>query len=80
MKSWEAHAGDVWSVAYSSDGAKLVTGGTDGAVKLWDAETGTLLATYLGHPSAVHTVAFNRDGTQVASGGRDGTVRIWPVK
>jgi WD40 repeat protein len=49
-------------------------------VKLWNAETGSLLATYFGHKTGVHTVAINRDGTLVASGGRDGAVRIWKVE
>ena len=47
---------------------------------MWDAETGNLLATFLGHKNAVHTVAFNRDGTLLASGGRDGAVRIWKIE
>jgi WD40 repeat protein len=67
-------------VAYSPDGTKLATGGTDGAAKVWNAETGELLATYLGHNSGVHTVGFNPSGSRLASGGRDGAVRIWEVK
>ncbi len=65
---------------YSPDGAKLATGGNNGAVKLWNAETGELLATYLGHKTAIHSVAFNPDGTLLASGSRDGTVRIWKTE
>jgi WD40 repeat protein len=71
--------GDIWSGAYSPDGTKLATGGLDGAVKLWNAETGELLATFH-HKLAIHTVAFNQDGTRLASGSRDGTVRIWEIK
>jgi U3 small nucleolar RNA-associated protein 12 len=47
---------------------------------LWDAESGALLATWLGHKTAIHTVAFNADGTRLASGARDGAVRIWKIE
>jgi cytochrome c len=30
----------VWSVAFTQDGARIVTGGTDRRVRLWDATTG----------------------------------------
>ena len=46
---------------------------------IWDADTGKLLATYLGHKTSVHTIAFNHDGSLLASGGRDGAVRIWRI-
>ena len=45
-------------------------GNSDGSVRLWDAESGTELASFLGHDAVVHTVAFNHDGTLLGSGGR----------
>ncbi len=77
--SGKATSGDIWAIAFSPDGTKLATGGTDGAVKIWD-ETGNLLATYLGHKNAVDAIAFNHDGTLLGSGGRDGAVRIWRME
>ncbi|MDZ4783832.1 MAG: hypothetical protein SGJ19_26590, partial [Planctomycetia bacterium] len=77
VKSWEAHQADVWSVAYSPDGSKRVTGGSEGAVKVWNAETGELIADYGSQTSTVHVVAYGDDGRHVLSGSRDGTMRIW---
>ena len=31
-----AHSGDIMSVAFSPDGTKIVSGSTDGTLKVWD--------------------------------------------
>ncbi len=40
----------VYGVAYSPDGTKFATGGGDGMVLLWDAVSGKLLRSFMGHP------------------------------
>jgi len=79
LRSWDSQSGDIWTVAFSPKVNELATGGTDGSVRVWDADTGKLLATFLGHKTAVHSIAFSGDGSLIASGGRDGAVRIWKV-
>jgi WD40 repeat protein len=39
------HTGTVWSVALSADGQLVVSGGFDGSVKIWDAQSGAALRT-----------------------------------
>ena len=46
---------------------------------MWDATTGELLKTLVGHATGVESVAFNSDGTMLASGSWDGTVFLWDV-
>jgi WD40 repeat protein len=75
----EGHAFGVYSVAISSTGHRVTSGGVDGTVRLWETSTGRLLARLKGHASGVYSVAMSAAGDVVASGGVDGTVRIWDV-
>ncbi len=62
------------SVAFSPDGARLVSG-HESSARVWDARTGHLLATV--PTSFVFAVAFAPDGARVAAGDRAGVVRVW---
>ena len=68
------------SVAFSSDGWHLVTGGERHSVNIWDAQTGELIETLHGHTGDVFAVAFSPDGRWLATAGEDTTVRIWDAK
>jgi WD40 repeat protein len=46
---------------------------------VWDAATGTLLATCQGHPSTVHRAAFSPDGTRLVTASAE-TVRQWDAR
>jgi WD40 repeat protein len=46
-------------------------------VKLWDALSGDLIASLIGHGGRVFSVAFSPNGKILATGSRDGTVRLW---
>ena len=73
----QAHAADIWSVAFSPDGARLASASIDRTVKVWDVATGDEVLSLRGHTGGVLGVAFSPDGDLLASAGRDGTVRIW---
>lgn len=68
----------TWAYALSKDGRKLVTGDSDGALHLWDTETGTQIeGPAHGHKGRILGLAFSPDGQSIASGGDDGKLRIW---
>jgi WD40 repeat protein len=73
------HAAPVQGLAVSPDGARLASGGNDGAVRLWDVPTGRQVAVLEGHTGWVFGVAFSPDGRLLASAGADQSVRLWDV-
>jgi len=73
----------VRAVAYRPDGRRLVSAtGTivppaNGAIIVWDAESGRALQTRRGVKSGVGSVAYLPDGTRFVTGHDDGTVTVW---
>jgi WD40 repeat protein len=67
----------VFSVAWSPDGTRIVSGSDDDTLRIWDASTGKSLRTLTGHGSAVGSVAWSPDGRRIVSGSWDDTLRIW---
>ncbi|MEH2422150.1 MAG: caspase family protein [Nostoc sp.] len=77
LTPFRGHQGWVWSVAISSDGQTIVSGGGDGTVRLWNFQGQPLAEPFRGHQREVYSVAISPDGQTIISGGEDGTVRLW---
>jgi WD40 repeat protein len=65
---------------FSPDGKLVVTGSHDKHARIWDAETGTLLATLSTDGSEVQTAEFSPDGKRLVTASFDGVARIWDVE
>jgi F-box and WD-40 domain protein CDC4 len=59
-------------------GSTLVTGGSDGSVRVWSLESFTPIHRLAAHDNSVTSLQF--DATRIVSGGSDGRVKIWDLK
>ena len=59
--------------------SRFAVGYADGSIRLWDAETSTVLLTFHGHQRAVTTLAFDPKALFLASGSQDTSVIVWDV-
>jgi WD40 repeat protein len=74
------HGNEVWSLAVSPDGREVVSAGFSTSAKVWDPQTGRVIAGFDGHRDIVFCVAWRPDGQRVASAGADGglfTAKVW---
>ena len=70
-----AHDGDVFWVALSPDGRLLASVGSDGDARIWDLETGLLLATSAGS-AAASEIGFSPDGERFMAPLVDGSIVV----
>ena len=79
MASTFAHADAVLRLAYSPDGATLVSAGADRVIKIWDARTLRETQRFEAQPDWVMGLALSADGRWLAAGRYDGTLGLYPV-
>ena len=78
MNLLQGHLVSVYSVAFSPDGRRIVSGSDDNTLRLWDAASGNTIGRPLrGHTGSVNSVAFSPDGRGLVSGSQDKTLRLW---
>jgi WD40 repeat protein len=77
---WRDGESNVRTIALSQDRKKVVSGGNDAVVRLWDVDKGKVIAKWMGHNDPVWNISWNRDGRQIVSGDVEGTVRMWDVE
>jgi serine/threonine protein kinase len=76
----DAHQGAAECVRILGDGKRLITSGDDGAVRIWDLDTGRPVKQLDGHTEMVRCVGLvPKDPRLILTASRDSTVRLWDV-
>jgi WD40 repeat protein len=68
------------SLAFSSDGKRLVSGANNGTIKIWDTKIWKKYSVNGQHLEPVNSVAFSPDNNLIASGSDDKTIKIWNLQ
>jgi ribosomal RNA-processing protein 9 len=71
------HTNQVYSIAVSSDGRFLASGGMDNKIRIWDAQNNKLLDTFSGHRDFITGLSFRFGSHQLFSASNDRTVKVW---
>jgi WD40 repeat protein len=75
--SLDGHSGEVQSLSFSPDNTRLVSGGADGTVRIWDIPSQKEVGLWHDpHGIDIHSVVFAPEGTSIFSANWD-EVRIW---
>ena len=72
------HVSNVHRASWSPDGRLIATASADRSVRIWDQDTGNLLAV-LAHPTPVQAVGFAPDAGAVITASDDGMARMWEL-
>lgn len=75
------HTGAINTIDYSKNGRIIVSGSSDGTVKLWDAIAGKCIHT-IDKPHqglSVTSVCFSKNGKELLTTGKDGISRLWDL-
>jgi WD40 repeat protein/HEAT repeat protein len=80
VRAFKGHTRDVFAVALSADGRRILSAGAEGSIFVWDAAAGVRLHRLEGHTQAVTCLAISPDGRYALSGGQDRTVRLWDLE
>lgn len=76
----DGHAGPVRALAFTPDGSRILSGGDDRTLRLWDpARPAEPVAVVGDTTAAVNALALAADGTQVLAAGADHVVRAWTL-
>jgi WD40 repeat protein len=71
----------VAPLAFTGDGAGVISSGPDHTLRVWDARSGQPTSmVFVGHRAWIWAVAVSPDGSRLVSGSEDKTLRVWDLR
>ena len=71
------HTGEVWHVAFSHDGSRLASCGSDGLVFIYEVGSFEVLHTLREHEDGIGAIAWSPDDSTILTGSLDRRARVW---
>jgi WD40 repeat protein len=78
--AYRGHNGRINAIAWSPDGRRIASVGSDKSLQIWDASSGKLAFIYRHRSSAFNVVAWSFDNRRIATGNNDKTVQVWDTQ
>ena len=79
LGSMSGHVSWVISVSFSPDNEHLVSGSSDGCVKVWEVNTRQCVHTFSEHQDQVWGVKLNHTGDRLVSVSDDRTINVYAI-
>jgi WD40 repeat protein len=73
------HSTSIKSVAFTSNGAYLVSGSEDKTIKIWETQTGKEFRT-LRHTGQINALALSSDSRLILTGDEKGVINLWDLQ
>ncbi len=74
--SLSSHPFAIWSLAFDTNGERMVAGSWDGTTRIWDTGSWQMIQKLKGHEESVSAMILGKQG--MISAGLDGRLLFWP--
>jgi len=81
VRTFKGHTGGIYAAAFSPDGSRAVSGGSDRTIRLWDTASGKEIRRFAENTEQVFALAFSPDGKRLISGPEGNfAIHMWDVE
>ena len=70
----------VFATNFNHDGTKIISGGADNCIKIWDVGLEKCINTLTGHSDYVSDACFDYESKFIVSGSYDYSVNLWKIQ